>query len=497
MEFESFYPITKVHSSFDCLVILSSYVTIYEQLDRLMKEGKKRFICTGCTGFGKSLFAYYLIYKLITDKDSYLYLKDNTERNILFQSEKGMVVHITKDGNKKYVIPSDKYLELLEDRNAIIFVDMKAAVEPDEFTGTKILLCSPDPKRYKEFDKSSCDTWFFNKLTDEEMLTLQDRKFNHLDKAGVATQQSFYGNNPRHVFENFDKGVSRFYDALLKSPKMVDELIIRGGVGVGSTELEKLSYTLMYPYSNRKDMLDLNNTKRYQYVSDKAKKLVEHQLNERQLKEVNKFLFYTIDSRQKAFVGHLFEDKFHQTILSTSIGELKGLKNDRRYVNMPNNPTQYLKTHPSVTYDFKCHYDDLAELEQHVNIEQLKHATYYYPEKKNVASYDSFGIIRDADNEMKIHLYVYQVTVSLEHSIIADNLDKLYELIKKQYPNYDIVCYFVFVCLENKFDSEKFKAQKMTKKKSEPIKDYLQIPVNARIFERNQWIAMVNVDPTI
>ena len=256
LEFESFYRLSGADSKFDCLMISSSYIKIYEQLDYFMKTGNQNynFICTGHTGLGKSMFVYFIIYRLLVDKESFLYQKNKEERKILFQCEQGTIVHIAKDGDHEYhklvKNKTNKYRELLADRNAIIFADMRGPHEPDLFAGTTILFCPDDFSRYHEFTKTPTIRWMLNMLTDEEMSILQDRKYNHLDKNEVKNRQRYYNNNPLHVFEGY--------------------------CGIKTI--------LLYPYSNREDLRVFSNSVKYNYVSDEVK----NSLNQEEFDTLNK-----------------------------------------------------------------------------------------------------------------------------------------------------------------------------------------------------------------
>ena len=62
---------------FDFLIIIESYKIITPQIFQEILNGTTQFIITGPPGEGKSMMLYYILWKLLTEENSILYLNKN------------------------------------------------------------------------------------------------------------------------------------------------------------------------------------------------------------------------------------------------------------------------------------------------------------------------------------------------------------------------------------------------------------------------------------
>ena len=91
-------------------------------------------------------------------------------------------------------------------------------------------------------------------------------------------------------------------------------------------------------------------------------------------------------------------------------------------------------------------------------------------------------------------MFACQVTVGdKKKGVKASGLQNLYEIVHKTFANMNY--HIVFLCPAGGKNSKKFKALKISDG-DETYALYKNIPENVRRFEGNQWISLIEIDPS-
>jgi hypothetical protein len=144
---------------------------------RMPRNTKRDTLVRGIPGIGKSSFALYCLWRLVTQE----------KRHVLYDYPKGL------DASETLVFGSGP-------RSKCVYI--ADGLAPRKVAGVRLLVTSPRQEFYEEFKKDA-RSFFMPELTDEEVLIMRDHCFADckavLTDGIVADRLSRWGNVPRMV----------------------------------------------------------------------------------------------------------------------------------------------------------------------------------------------------------------------------------------------------------------------------------------------------------
>lgn len=226
------------------IYIRRCYVDLYNEIINQFDVNENlNILVLGNPGIGKSVFSYYLIFKL----------KEENKKNIkdipityILQTKK-------KDNEKEYYLIHNKEIKRVKnmpsgvkDRSIVISDSYDVG---NDFTNASliILISSPDVSQYKEFKKKmAVKEYYFDYWNDEEIKHWKN-SCTKIDDDVFKRCSIYYGNNPRNINvsskkkgENFEK----YFDKYINSAIGQYDNIFKYGEYVNSNSTNTYSHKI-------------------------------------------------------------------------------------------------------------------------------------------------------------------------------------------------------------------------------------------------------------
>ncbi|RHZ77618.1 hypothetical protein Glove_174g112 [Diversispora epigaea] len=396
-------------------------------LEIVFDKNIRRIRISGNPGIGKSVFTYYILYKLAQLNKTIVY-NHLGSTFIIFEKEKAF--YVNKSVMREYIHSQDVWY----------IVD---ATEPEKVKAKTILVCSPRLDHYRNFDKYVGATIRYMPIWSwEEIEICKKRIFNDLELKKVDDLFSRWGGIPRFVLEKAQDSIQQ---------QLLEEAIIKNS----NKELFKydMSNKLFHIHTNipdkdnknKEDIKTFYKKKFLQFASEYVSKKVIDILIENHRKVLERFVISSSLINEWSMIrSNVFEDISHRILQ-------KGGKFNIRFLDSK-------FTDPKSTSSII----EFPKREKLIfnKINEIKEGMYCQPKSKNFESIDAIV----APN------ILFQITVSSNYPININGLknlvDKLGSVLGKDCINF----YFVLPKDKyNDFENQKFHISKNTVAKSKDI----------------------------
>ena len=180
------------------------FESVLNECNRKLARREHRYVLTGQPGIGKSVFGWYVIYRLLTDKSkptiniAYMH-KDIGDTSVL-------LIHKTITSCQVTLHTKDQFLRQPKG-DSQQFVLISDTVAPAMVDSVIVWISSPgwlEEKASKEILKSFCTTRIYMPLTScEELLEMNNCTFqdNKLSQEALKARVNLWGPIPRLVFD--------------------------------------------------------------------------------------------------------------------------------------------------------------------------------------------------------------------------------------------------------------------------------------------------------
>ncbi|CAI2166028.1 10118_t:CDS:2 [Funneliformis geosporum] len=442
------------------LLIRSCYLELIHAIPLLEIHNLIKYGCiiTGTPGIGKSYFGLFLLYYIrhhYPDATIIWELADKVDQLYEFSSNGNV-----RSGN------INMFRNTLASKKNFYLVDAQRPINCNAYT---ILFSSPNDNIYNVFKKRLGITkyympiWSFDEINllwntlYKETLREKSNKFS-FEKFDTLLKR--WGPIPRTVLQNWNNKsyVESDYKILIGEIDLERTLISFSEEGMNKSSA---SGRLIHIHV-KSDFI----TPRYCFASRMiTRDIIDRYIRYNQIKFRHLLKCTGGDSKVSAFRGRIFEDFAHQQIQKGGDFRIRLLTNGM--VSMKNTITEYKKIR---SYKFKEFY----------TLEDTRKNYYNVPTAQNFESIDSFSYDENT-------LFLYQVTVSMKHSIKFNALDKI-----KKFLDWDKDIYLYFVVppeIFSRFPPQKYKNSKDEDRQKFPtlinkLSQYaLEVPINVMIDE--------------
>ncbi|RHZ89298.1 hypothetical protein Glove_16g200 [Diversispora epigaea] len=272
-----------------------------ELLEIVFDENIKRLRITGNPGIGKSIFTYYILYKLAQRNKTIVY-NHLGHTFIIFEKEKA--IYVDKSVIRTYIHNPDVWY----------IID---ATEPEKVEAKTILVCSPRKDHYRNFDKYvGAKIRYMPIWSREEIETCREKIFNHLKPEKVYDLFSKWGGIPRFVLEKAQDPCQQrlLEEAIVKNS---DKRIFKF---VGETDSsDDMSHMLLHIHTNIPDKVNDIRTSYIEkfllFASEYVSKRVIDALIENHRKDLERFVISSSSINEfGALRGYVFEDIAHRIL---------------------------------------------------------------------------------------------------------------------------------------------------------------------------------------
>lgn len=466
------------------IYVRDEYIKLFEIIwgEVNQVDGIRKFLVTGAPGIGKSMFAYYFIWRYLHDAQ-YQTTADGSKRNIYFEINQDEVLYFT--GNKTFAMkkPDTAKNVIKHDRHSIVFTDMKALQEPLEAGAVNIFLVSPNPIRYKYFlTEGKPMIFIMNPWSLRELKVVWQKLYrDKLSEDTVDNAFDLSGGVIRYVFEKPQLAEVRMTNALDKFAYNMQELSRL--VGQSAALDSQVSYAILHPKSSDNTAMNAKLCLASNCVIRRVFALIA----EEKLNKVYDFLSIA-DASSQSLAGILFEQNAH-----VAIGKNKLLLELRKLVpKATTKPKEgQARSRPLTKADSKTMKviqitdGELGTFKNLSSLIGIRKGQYLRPSSLIQTSFDSFAVI-DSD------IYAFQVTVGRTHNVKGKGLAHLRKSISRIWPNEVFTYNLVFICPGDKQNTIHFKAQTIDFNSSDEYEKE-----TAALFKNNQWIAEIQLDDSI
>ncbi|RHZ55278.1 hypothetical protein Glove_417g36 [Diversispora epigaea] len=398
-------------------------------------ENIRRIRISGNPGIGKSVFTYYILYKLAQLNKTIVY-NHLGSTFIIFEKEKAF--YVNQSIMREYIHCQDVWY----------IVD---ATEPEKVKAKTILICSLRLDHYRNFDKYVGTTIRYMPIWSlEEIETCRKRIFNDLEPKKVNDLFSKWGGIPRFVLEKTQDSTQQ---------QLLEEAIVKNSnkrlfTFVGEiNHTDNMSNKLLHIYTNipnkdnenKEDIKIFYKKKFLQFASEYVSKKVIDALIENHRKVLEKFVISSSSINEWSTIrGNVFEDISHRILQ-------KGRRFNIRLLDSKS--TDPKSTSSTIEFP-KC------EKLIFNKINEIKEGMYCQSKSKNFGSIDAI-VAPDI---------LFQMTVSSDHPININSLKNLVDKLGGVSGKDPINFYFVLPKDKyNDFKNQKFHTNKNIVAKSKDI----------------------------
>ena len=452
---------------FQSLYIRQDYIQIYENIKPYITKPPYHILITGTPGIGKSMFAYYVMWRFIQENDLV------THRNFFFQTENNVVLQFK--GNKVILLERFKALMILKSLNKqyILFADMSDLCEPVISGGITIVFASPNPKRYKEFIKVGFSiTQYMDPWNLTEILTVRNKSYPHLTENRVRLVYTMFGGVSRFVLEkNVEAEIimDQAFGSFQGNTNQLTNFMNSKKANDDSITYKLVHYWCNDPINKRHATLRCAT----EYVAF----LFFEKLNIENIDNWKYFAEGAKDSDFSTATGNIF-----QFIVNRNFPE-KDLKYDLKYLpysksDCTSNITSIISSLSTDQYGLSFY--DLKDLQNHRNAIQKN--TYYHFRKSNFESIDSFAIVDK-------YVLGFQITIAKDHRVLAGGLLEFSKCIQNLFPNEKFTYHLIFIVRDQ--NAKKMKNQRVSISPSKTMNVSETIIINE--FQNNQWTLIYNL----
>ena len=246
---------------------------------------KNRYtILTGNPGISKSWFHWYILYHMVNEG---VVCKFEAPKLIVRQLTKDQLVFIFPQRCKVfYTFSVDLGLALLSDDiqpdTALLLIEPEASLKEPKFTGIKtILMCSPDRKRYHEFQKKGAVRYIMPvwKLDELQLVAAHIRR-NTSDKflegaltsEGTEEQYRRFGGIIRYIIPINEKALEdtkRNQETVLANAKAVNTFIRAVDIEKRDDRKENISHFLLHYKVDEETFREFEMMIASEYVQEK------------------------------------------------------------------------------------------------------------------------------------------------------------------------------------------------------------------------------------
>eukprot|EP01038_Epipyxis_sp_PR26KG_P017743 gene17743-24731_t len=210
LEFSTRHTLFTSDTRIQSLYIRSDYVEVFKLIKNHVNEVRLmdaediiHIVVTGTPGIGKSLFAYYFLWKSLQDETF-------ENKKLYFQSAPDCIFYLPKDGEMIELSVDDKR-KARGDPETVLLVDMDELKGPAKWGGITIILASPNEARFKEFLKhGNPENFFMNPWSYEDIIKVWEKEYqnNKVSLEDVDKIFYMYGGVIRFVLEQNKKASS-------------------------------------------------------------------------------------------------------------------------------------------------------------------------------------------------------------------------------------------------------------------------------------------------
>jgi hypothetical protein len=420
IEMRDFPPMVNKNPKYGRVYVRRCYITLFDELVKLIREGRFNAMITGNPGTGKSYFYLYVIFRFIKNPS----LLGNWRLVI----NSGEQFHILNGDVFESIHP----LEIQLNKDILRLVDGKTS--PGQLTGwdgSTILFASPS-NTYSENKPSHLmknyeSYYFFMPVWDDEELkdanrlldpSLQQSELELMEKVDLA------GHIPRFVLlKDTTLEMLRIdIKAEITSENMLDLLkFVEAKQGVRDKHYSHRMLKMSPNRSSRSVRADFS----LDFLSREISRLALFEAKEQVIAEFKRFALENNDPDSAKFRGNVYEHLVHRHFKHASLPQILSGKrlDDGSTFNIP---------FPSPIF-IGAAFHKLDDIVLTGN-----QATYAFPASKTQGAYDSF-LWNGVDT-----CYVFQITIAEKHSILNQPVKKFIEWIKK-FNISDLSVKFVFI----------------------------------------------------
>ena len=420
IEMRDFPPMVNKNPKYGRVYVRRCYVALFDELVKLIQEGRFNAMITGNPGIGKSYFYLYVIFRFIKDP-----------------SLLGNWRLVINSGEQFHVLNGDVFeaihpLKIQLDKDILRLVDGKTA--PGQLTGWKgstVLFASPS-NTYSENKPSHLmknyeSYYFFMPVWEEEELIDANRLIDpplQQSESELMEKVKLAGPIPRFVLL---KGTAlemlrENIEAQLKTDNLLDLLkFVDGKQGVKDKHYSHYLLKMIPKRSSRSVVAGFC----LDFLSQEISRLVLFEAKEQVVAEFKRFALENNDPDSAKFRGNIYEHLIHRHFKNASLPEILQGKRlvDGSEFDIP------LPSPIGIEAAFQ-------KLEGIVLV--LNQALYAFPSSKTQGAYDSF-----LWNGVKT-CYVFQITIAEKHSILNQAVKKFIDWIRK-FNIVDLDVKFVFI----------------------------------------------------
>ena len=192
------------------LYVRECWVKIYDLIFNGYKYNKKYdFVVTGSPMIGKSAFSYYFMWRC---------MREDGFNGFYWEREKGKIIHYTSTGVTR-IINTYLYFGVFE--HTPHFIDLIEKAYPTCVAPRyRVIFCSSNPIRYKEFQKGNHSVGFVQPpWTLTEVLEAHsriNRIYESIKVRDVRRMFGIYGGIPQYLFDNKFRDERAMTEALAK-----------------------------------------------------------------------------------------------------------------------------------------------------------------------------------------------------------------------------------------------------------------------------------------
>ncbi|KAG0554358.1 hypothetical protein KC19_12G084800 [Ceratodon purpureus] len=420
------------------IMVPKFYNDLWEKAELLIDGDtpkKKGMVITGTPGTGKSVMGWYFIFKLREKLGSF---------DLVYQHE-GMQTFYCKNGAVTSAgIAARSFSRVLSRKDTVYVVDGVSVFDENAMT---FVFASPNPKGYNVFLKRPGTGLYYSKVWSKiEILAAREQLYKHIEKSSVLDLYRKWGGVPRYVLERAeDRNFQIHLDSMIESVSGDDWLDFMTKVGgQGRTKISDVIF-----HFRTEDYV----LRTVDFASFYVSELAYTKLQKSAWAKTVDFLERD-DSASAAFRGQLFETAAHEMLLRKCRVRVRSLEENGQSETVDWPELQRRK------------FRKLTDVKGEGSA-----GCYWKPESKTNATFDAVCTSIGAPLGTSAAL---QMTISEEHGIKHDGLDKLLRAIPFVKRFYWVVPALIF---------EDFKKQKFKNKDSEPRTQAISYPVS----EVEQW----------
>lgn len=372
---------------------------------RKLSDGKpeKGIVITGNPGIGKSWFLSYCLLNLAQEQKTVFFESVSRNKAWLFNSDGSVNVFAPITS---LAFPST----ITDDANSIYLFDPagKDPREPRQVSAFTVVTASPDPRHYQQFNKRIGNKKYYMPCWTRDEITSILSCFPNLNQNTVESRVVKYGGIPRYVLTETDDWHPELEKAI--SGANLDDL--QKSVG-GPEVLPAVSHKLLH--YDPIGYVDCAVRFASPYIADR----ISNKLLVEQTHKAIEFLQRSAHIPTLASVrGSLFENYAHSVLQGNGTWVIHGLtcdKKDEQLKLQNNNQTVVFESLDKLT---------------------LSKGVYYKPKSKRFGALDSLA-------RLGTDIYLFQMTVSQDHSISHAALKEHLETLIPNNPSCKFTLIFV------------------------------------------------------